>query len=298
MYARKVFFIIKLALVLVLAYVTARTVMTAPHSGEIFVPTPAGGSENTTWLQAAHQSDTSLEDYSAIIERNMFFGATPSSNADGYLPGYNADTLVLSAEEELGLALLGAVAGSPRLSRAIIKDLESDVLGVYKTGDTIAAAHIECIEKYGVILLHQGQRKRLNLGTRGHKQHRTDSTQEASPKNIAQPTSAVKTNLPVDSHTTIATKLKNIETVLKNAVNNPYAVDGQMEGLRITGLEKIEGATNLGLKNGDVIRAVNGHRLTSKEKTYQVFKKARTQPMMDIELLRDNEIKTLSFSLR
>jgi len=298
MYARKVFLMVKLALALVLAYMTARTVITAPHRAEIFVPTPAGGVENTTWIQPTHLSDTSLEDYSAIIERNMFLGPAPSSNADGYLPGYDAGAPMVSAEEELGLALLGAIAGSPRVSRAIIKDLESNVLGVYKTGDTIAAAHIECIEKYGVILLHQGQRKRLNLGTRGHKQHRTDSTQEASPKNIAQPTSAVKTNLPVDSHTTIPTKLKNIETVLKNAVNNPYAVDGQMEGLRITGLEKIEGATNLGLKNGDIIRAVNGHRLTSKEKTYQVFKKARTQPMMDIELLRDNEIKTLSFSLR
>jgi len=60
----------------------------------------------------------------------------------------------------------------------------------------------------------------------------------------------------------------------------------------------MRGAEDLGLKNGDIIRTVNGHRLTSKQKAYQIFKKARSQAAMNIELLRDNETKTLSFSLR
>ncbi len=86
--------------------------------------------------------------------------------------------------------------------------------------------------------------------------------------------------------------------MLTKAVIEPYMIDGQVEGLKITGLENIRVAEDLGLKNGDIIRTVNGHRLTSKQKAYQIFKKARSQEAMNIELLRKNETKTLSFSLR
>ena len=84
---------------------------------------------------------------------------------------------------------------------------------------------------------------------------------------------------------------------MNNAAIEPYFVDGRMEGLQITGLENISIAKNLGLKNSDVIRAVNGHRLTNKQRAYQIFKKARSQPAIDIELLRDNKTKKLSFAM-
>ena len=201
----------------------------------------------------------------------------------------------LSAEEELGIVLLGTVAGSPEISRAIIKDLETNELSLYKIGDIVATAHIESIEKDVVVLLHQGQRKILALGTRETKRQDIDSAQGALSTNSAQ---AVETNPPAKSQSTVGDKLSDIEIMLTKAVIEPYAIDDQVEGLKITGLENIRGAKEIGLKNGDIIRAVNGHRLTSKQKAYQIFKKARSQEAMNIELLRDNETKTLSFSLK
>ena len=94
------------------------------------------------------------------------------------------------------------------------------------------------------------------------------------------------------------TKAKHVETLLRKAVIEPYETDGQMEGLRITGLEKVPIAGNLGLKNGDIIRSVNGQQLTSKKKALQVFMKARTKPTMSVELLREGKTKELSFVLR
>jgi type II secretion system protein C len=201
----------------------------------------------------------------------------------------------LSAEEELGIALLGTVAGSPEISRAIIKDLETNELSLYKIGDTVATAHIESIEKDVVVLLHQGQRKILKLGTRESKRQDIDSAQGALSRNAAQ---GVETNPPAKSQSTVGDKLRDIEIMLTKAVIEPYTIDDQVEGLRITGLENIRGAEEIGLKNGDIIRTVNGHRLTSKQKAYQIFKKARSQEALNIELLRDNETKTLSFSLK
>ncbi len=298
MYKHKALLVIKLALVLILCYVVIRTVLMPQHTGEIFEPSSAVSSENITAVEPTSLPDTPVGDYSAIVEQDIFGTPASSLRTNKSLQGDNGVGLALSAEEELGIALLGTVAGSPEISRAIIKDLKTNELGLYKTGDTVATAYIESIEKDVVVLLHQGQRKILELGIRESKRHDAYNAQTALSRNATQ---AVEINPPAKSHTTVGVKLRNIETMLTKAVIEPYAINGQVEqveGLRITSLENIRGAENLGLKNGDIIRVVNGHRLTSKQKAYQIFKKARSQAAMDIELLRDNETKTLSFSLR
>lgn len=299
MYKHRALFVIKLALVLILGYVVIITVLMPQRTGEILVPSSAVGTEHITAVKPASFPDTPVDDYSVIVEQDIF-GSSLRTNKS--LLGDNGLGPALSAEEELGIALLGTVAGSPEISRAIIKDLETNVLSLYKIGDTVATAHIESIEKDVVVLIHQGQRKILELGTRESaarppvdKRHDADNVQGALSRNAAQ---AAETNPPAKSLTTPGAKLSDIEIMLTKAIIEPYMIDGQVEGLKITGLENIREAENLGLKNGDIIRTVNGHRLTSKQKAYQIFKKARSQEAMNIELLRDNETKTLSFSLR
>jgi len=308
MYKHKALLVIKLALVLILGYVVIRTVLMPEHTGEIFEPSSAVGTDHITAVGPTSSLETPVEDYSAIVEQDIFGS---SSRTKKSLQGDNGVGPALSAEKELGIVLLGTVAGSPEISRAIIKDIKTNKLSLYKTGDTVATpswkgsstAHIESIEKDVVVLLHQGQRKILDLGTRESaarypvdKQHDADNAQAALSNNVVQ---AVETNPPSQFHTSAGAKLRDdIEIMLTKAVIEPYTIDGQVEGLKITGLENIRGAEELGLKNGDIIRTVNGHRLNSKQKAYQIFKKARSQAAANIELLRDNETKMLSFSLR
>jgi len=301
MYKHKALLVIKLALVLILGYVVIRTVLMPEHTGEIFEPSSAVGTDHITAVGPTSSLETPVEDYSAIVEQDIFGS---SSRTKKSLQGDNGVGPALSAEKELGIVLLGTVAGSPEISRAIIKDIKTNKLSLYKTGDTVATpswkgsstAHIESIEKDVVVLLHQGQRKILDLGTRESKQHNAYNAQAALSNNAAQ---AVETNPPAQFHTSAGAKLRDdIEIMLTKAVIEPYTIDGQIEGLKITGLENIRGAEELGLKNGDIIRTVNGHRLNSKQKAYQIFKKARSQAAANIELLRDNETKMLSFSLR
>ena len=91
--------------------------------------------------------------------------------------------------------------------------------------------------------------------------------------------------------TKIRTKRKCVETILRKAVIEPYCVNGQVKGLRISGLEKISQAKDLLLKSGDVIIAVNGNSLSSKKDAYNIFKKARKEPIMIIDLLQNGEPK-------
>ncbi|MFB0552554.1 MAG: hypothetical protein ACETWQ_04480 [Phycisphaerae bacterium] len=98
--------------------------------------------------------------------------------------------------------------------------------------------------------------------------------------------------------TKVRTKIRCVEAILKNAVIEPYHNNGQIEGLRITGLDGILVARDLLLKSGDIIRAVNGHPLNSKRQAYEIFKKARKKPIMIVDLLQDGEAKVLLFDFR
>ena len=280
MYIRKVLFVSKLVLALVLGYVVI-TILLPEHKEKSSTPSSALGDGTVRVNQEMRSPDLSSKDYSEIIKSNPF-------DSSGQMAGsgkWSSTAYQQSISEELGLALSGTVTGSPEVARAIIKDLKTGALELYKLDQTVAGVRIESIEENAVILVCDGQMTVLKLNI-------ADSGRQLPSSQTPDETSKVtKTDL-----TTI--KAQCVEALLSNAVIEPYSVDGRVEGLQITDLENINIAKNLGLKNGDVIRSVNGHRLTSKQKAFQVFKKAKTQPgMPDIEMLRDGNIKKLSFSM-
>jgi len=294
-YKYKSLLFIKLAMVLILGYVAVRTVTMSQQIHEVLAPKPALGSENAAALKPASLPGTSVQDYSAIVEQDIFGSSVSALVADKPLQVDNSAGSTWSGEKELGIALLGTVAGSPEISRAIIKDLKTNVLNVYKTGDKVVTASVESIEKDGIVLLHQGQRRKINLRIKESGKQDTDNPEVTMAKNATQP---VETQPAAKSNPTFADKLRYAATMIPKANMEPYTIDGQVEGLKITGLEDIKGAEDLGLKNGDVIRSVNGQRLDSKQKAYQISRKARSQTAMNIELMRGNTIKAFSFSLR
>ena len=125
----------------------------------------------------------------------------------------------------------------------------------------------------------------------------SDTTETHPGQNIEKTSDTVRASAP-QVLTKVRTKIRCVEAILKNAVIEPYHNNGQIEGLRITGLGRILAARDLLLKNGDIIRAVNGHPLNSKRQAYKIFKRARTRPTMVVDLLQDGEAKVLLFDFR
>ena len=125
----------------------------------------------------------------------------------------------------------------------------------------------------------------------------SDTTETHPGQNIEKTSDTVRASAP-QVLTKVRTKIRCVEAILKNAVIEPYHNNGQIEGLRITGLDRIPVARDLLLKSGDIIRAVNGHPLNSKRQAYEIFKRARTKPNMIVDLLQDGEAKVLLFDFR
>jgi len=297
--ACKLLFISKLALVLILCYIVASSLLVWRSSTEVFAPASAVGTENGSAAEMPYPAQDSAEDWSVIVSRSIFGAAGKPSSRMQSEPGRTDGGFLPSAGQELGLELVGTVCGSPPFSRAIIRNTKTKAVDLYRPGQAVAGAYIQSIEDNVVILIHEGRRKMLSLKTAEAAPPATAArdTKDApggvkpapylAPARISEQPAAVKPS-----------RIGYIEDILSKAVIEPYSVNGKVEGLKITGLEDVPVAEALGLKNGDVIRIVNGQQLTSLQKAFQVFQKARSQPAMNLELSRGDETKELTFDLQ
>jgi hypothetical protein len=127
-----------------------------------------------------------------------------------------------------------------------------------------------------------------------------DTTETLLGQNVEEASDTTEAEAPTEQVLTkIRTKMKSIETVLRKAVIEPYHnINGQIEGLQISGLEQVLTAKDLLLKSGDIICLVNGQLLSSKKIASKVFRQARKLPIIEVELLRNGQTMILQYHLR
>jgi type II secretion system protein C len=288
----------KAALVVVLAYMAYEVATDRLRLGAVFDPGTASGRQDAAHAPAAVPQTRLPSDYTAIVQRNLF---TEGGEANAPRAAVNRTPALesLASAEELGLRLVGAIAGGPIASRAIIQDTKSNATGSYRIGDVIASANVEAIQRDAVILRCQGRPLVLRLragkadDTGPKAQSRPQNTGATGPKTQdGSPPSAAKS-----SAVSEPSRATSVADLFHRVTIEPYVNNDRTEGLKITGLEDFPMAQALGLQNGDIVQSVNGQQLTSKQKAFQVLMKAKTQPQVDLQLLRDGKSKNLSFKL-
>lgn len=278
------FLAIKALLIAGLLYVGVGAVITPFSSGAGGAPSATSAQERALTAIGGSREAEMPADYSLIVANDIFAGADRPTASPEFSAGPRIDNSMRAAEE-LGLRLVGAIAGGRAASRAVIENTKTKQTSPYKIGDSVASATIESIEADKVILLHNGQQCVLRM--------QSGALAPVLPEPPLKETPVVQ----VDQPTPRSSRFGYVEDLFRQATFEPYVQDGQTEGLKITGLEKIPMAKAIGLRNGDVVQSVNGQRLISKQKAVQVLKKARTQSQMNMQLLRDGRTKDLSIDL-
>lgn len=283
---RKLLITGKLVIILLIGFLVYKNLVTSENTGEILSPSSALGEEDPNIFEPPMEFSNTTSDYSTIAQNNIFTRATDSikdnlaDTGDGYSQISDAN---------LDLALIGTVCVDQNLSRAVIKNRENQKIDPYKIGDIVSGARILNIEDDKVFLLYQGKKKSLSLSSNG-----STPIQAVSKQNE---TSKEEKPVQPENNAPIETTAGKLVVLLKKANIEEYSVDKETTGLKVTGLENIPFARRIGLKNGDVVTAINGQRLTGKLKAYQVFKKAKSQPKLTVELLRNDTPKKLVFDL-
>jgi len=233
-----------------------------------------------------------------IIERNIFGSSGwNSAKVNPEQETQENSISVLKAQ----LRLLATVAGDEEVACAVIENVKTKIQDLYKTGDIIGGVQIGRIERNKIVLFNAGQREVLNLyvadGILGRVEKSTEPVIAQKPDageavNIISPTERE-----INKKAFLA-RIGGMEAILKKVEVAPYLEDGQEKGVRITGLEDLSMARYVGFENGDVIQNINGSTVTNRRKAFQILRKARSQSSIDIQLLRGQQEKKLSFGIK
>lgn len=234
-------------------------------------------------------------DQNLILKRNIFSLAKVEPVQKVIQPDSQPSKTI--AKKQIELRLLGTVAGSKEVACAIIEDMKTKVQDIYRIGDVFQGAFIEKIERNRIVLLNDGQEQIINLYVADNDSTNMAKQAGESPTAIAETGVTEKVADNEINKKTFLTKIGGVEAVLKAVKITPHTVDGQTDGLEITGLENLSMAKYLGLENGDIIQTINGQNLTDERKAFQVLQKARALPSMDIQLTRGTQKKTLLFKI-
>jgi len=272
--------------------------LVARHIEQVFAPTAADAGQWATIPEMPNLPEPSVTEYPVFIGRAGFGNANSWHEATALPWEDHLAGLMLWDQNQPSLAWLDDLVCSPTVLPDPVENPPADA-PVFDVLDMIGVDDIIRNIEEGTLVfrLHEEQetipRRSIEPPSDSNDIALTTSAPDAKGQSEeAQATPSEKTLV------RIRTKIRHVEAVLKKAVIEPYTVRGKIEGLQVTGLEKIRVAKNLGLQSGDIIRAVNGQRLDNPRKAYEIFKAARKQLIMKVEILRDGKTKTLLFYLR
>jgi len=229
----------------------------------------------------------SWEERKPILERNLF-GAQIASVAQAPLPPQEEEL----EETELPLRLLGTVTSdkSPG-SRATIEDKTSRKHEVVRIGDHLQShseVKIAAIERGRVILWNGERREELRLKEDAPKAPPT-------PRRTARRSRSRRRETPDSNQIgALAKRLQELQgdtgfgrsttELLTQAKLIPKYSDGEMTGMQVNDIKPGSLYEKLGLKDGDVISAVNGIAIDSTAASSKILSQFTRADEFEIEL--------------
>ena len=258
-----------------------------------------------------------LINFRTITERNIFDVKVKNEEVKNEVVSQNVTVTPLS------LVLEGTIVVTPKeKSIAIIKDKKANKVDIYLLHSVVQGAEIIEIDKDKVVLLRNGKKEILTLYPSNNKGD-NNVANSGSNRSISQRLGNNKFRPPefnnrrFDGNNNVDLQVNRIsensfeidKTDFNNALSNmgpiltqarvvPYFANGKIGGYKIFNIKPTGIFAKLGLKNGDIIKSINGNSLSSPEKALQMFQYLKTEDSFEIVIKRYGRDRTLSYSLR
>lgn len=199
-------------------------------------------------------------------------------------------------ETRLDLTLKGVLAkeGSDRKLALIARGGKKEE--VYRVGDRVQGAEIVRIETRRVILLRNGVTEALNLEVKQLEGGRSalGGSGGAAGEGIRK-TGKHQRTVPRE---TLDRELGNLPKLLQQAKAVPHSRNGEQVGFRVVNIQSGSVFEELGVKEGDVIRSVNGTPIRTPQEALKTYQKLRTADRFRLDVLRDGQQVTLNYSVQ
>jgi general secretion pathway protein C len=215
-----------------------------------------------------------------ILERNLFntrsVAKAPEKSSDEEKPAPRINT---------DFELLGTFY-SARNSEAIIANKKTRTQEAFRQGETVfEEAELKAIYADRVELQRAGELEILYLATVGQS------------ANAGVSASEVDETISIDG-SDLEEALENLPLLLTQARAVPFFQDGQAVGLRLFAIRDGSLYQKAGLRNGDILKSVNGNSLADISKAAKLFEMLRDERSIVLDMERSRQARKVQYSIR
>jgi general secretion pathway protein C len=230
-----------------------------------------------------------------IINRRSIFGKVAETDS-----GSVEDLSELANLEptSLNITLMGTAEAGPENSVAIISvKSKRPPQGMYYIGDSVEGALIKNIYRNKVVLSINGKDQILEK-----EEMPTQQTETAPPspiRGVVPPTSG-----PVSSRTIplqrddVEEALSDVQNLLTQASIKPHFNDGEPDGLAITGVKAGSIFRKMGLRNGDIVKSVDGNDIKSPEDLISLYSDLQSEETVSFQIIRRGRERNIELKFR
>ncbi len=277
---KKYFLILNVVLIVIALTIIIDISLSFARVGKVAVPKPP---PLPPGKEEVKEEPRLYEHYSIIIERNLFAaGEEGVSLEEGLLetlPGIVSN-----------LKLKGTIVVEGLESLCIIEDPDTKKEEVYKKGDLVGENEIVKIERDHVVLKTSAGLVSLAVYGENFLPGMTSDTSRLVEK--------VASNRWSFSRSKFTSVISNPNQLLAQVKVAPYLEAGQIRGFRLDDVKKGSLAESLGVRDGDIIKGVEGQRLDSIERAIQMYKEVKDRPIISVEVERGGRPITLTYEIK
>lgn len=295
---RKHFWAVNLAFILLATWLVARTVNAFVASALAPAPSsePAARSVRTV---SGPQTQLNLEALASLL--GLPLPEPPVAISEPESPAL--DPNAAPVKSDLRVQLLGTLVSSdPMWSFASIQDAGSKKTATYMVGDQILGATVLDIERERVIINNGGRKEYIDGVAGSGSAPVTAAVTRAAPaaREEAQESGIrqINDNTYEVERATIDRHLNDLNKLATQARIVPAFKDDKVQGFKFFAIRPNSLYSQIGVKNGDIVRRINGFELNSPEKALELYAKMKNANRIDIELERNGQVVKNTFNVR
>lgn len=191
-------------------------------------------------------------------------------------------------KSDLPLTLIGTFVEKGKAPYAIVEEKKSNTQDVFSVGDLVfGEANLKRILTDRIEINRNGVLEVLIL----------DEKVAAKGFDGPETFSEEQTHFSV-AENELDQALENLPLLLTQARAVPYFKDGKAVGLRMFAIRKGSMYEKIGLKNGDILKTVNGNSLGDVTQAMKLFEQLKSERDLKLNLERNGQSKDFSYEIR
>jgi type II secretion system protein C len=267
--------------VILFSYLTAITINQAVKNSLTYYPSE----KNTRKLLVSTREKTDEIDIDQIMESGFFpdYSIAPAGEE-------GTESEAAAALDEL--KLLGTITGDASVTMALIMKRGDKQAMIYRPWSKVGGYTITRISPSLIHLKRDNERFILNLYD---KKDVTGSSKGTDSRAAGTSPGVIKKNV---SRAEIQQRImNNLDKAMEGIRGGPYKVNNQIEGFRIIRIQPTNILYEYGIRNGDIIKRINGKKIDSTEKVLNMWHGFKNESRLVIDAERNGQIITFDLNI-